>query len=253
MGWLTNNNRKARRDRAFTLIDEDVRYLIRQINELPNYVSQTLTSYNKELDTQLKLRDKALIAMAWIFFKRGGEILQLKRKDIYLTKTEESIREISVTFTIFKKQRHFKICPRALNLENVEIVKEGENPRVTRSKTTSNEFVKHILSWIEEHDRLTSNNESILFPPLRVVFTSTYFDFTKPMTIQNFDTILKRLDVDMTSCLFRYGGAEKYLRAGYTPFEMKEIGSWESSYMPEIYAQRKGITPTIRKWSDDAR
>ncbi|MFC1487028.1 hypothetical protein ACFLRN_04995 [Thermoproteota archaeon] len=64
------------------------------------------------------------------------------------------------------------------------------------------------------------------------------FDFLtkKPMTIQNYDRILKRLDHRMTSCLFRYGGAEKFLVLGYTPFELKEIGDWSSSKIPEIYA-----------------
>ena len=73
------------------------------------------------------------------------------------------------------------------------------------------------------------------------------------MTVQNLDSILKRLDPKMKSCLFRYGGAEKYLALGYTPYELKEIGDWSSSKMPEVYAERKGITPTQRRWSEDIR
>lgn len=63
-GWLVNNNRLARRDRSFTLTDEKVNALLYTINELPHYVSETLS---EEYDAQLRLRDKALIAINWFF------------------------------------------------------------------------------------------------------------------------------------------------------------------------------------------
>jgi len=113
----------------------------------------------------------------------------------------------------------------------------------------------HIVEWLREFDLLTEDQEAWFFPVLRVVFTSAYFDFKseRPMTVQNFDRILKRLDSHMTSCLFRYGGSEKYLELGYTPYELKEIGDWSSSKMPEEYAARKGITVAQRRWSEDIR
>lgn len=88
-----------------------------------------------------------------------------------------------------------------------------------------------------------------------MVFTTAFFDFRseRPMTLQNFNRILKRLDPSMTSCLFRYGGVEKYLLLGYLPHELKEIGDWSTSKMPELYAERKDITPVQRRWSEDVR
>jgi len=36
-------------------------------------------------------------------------------------------------------------------------------------------------------------------------------------------------------------------------YELKEIGDWSSSKMPEIYAERKGIIVAQRRWSEDVR
>jgi hypothetical protein len=124
---------------------------------------------------------------------------------------------------------------------------------VTERKTLRNKFTKYVVDWLLEFDKLTK--KGWFFPALRVAFTSACFDFnsTNSMTIQNFDRILKRLDPKMTSCLFRYGGAEKYLGLGYTPYELKQIGDWSSSKMPEVYAERKGITSAQKRWSEDQR
>ena len=261
-GWLVNSDRKARRDRANTFTDQNALELINKIETIPRYVSPKLGS---EINNLLRLRDKALISVNWIWFKRGGEVLGLKRKDIALTD-----REILVTFHIQKKQKRYKFCPKCetkngyrsnfcrkckTDLQRVKVRREGEPRIVTKRKTLKHKFTGYILEWLREFDALTEDKESWFFPALRVVFTSAYFDFKseKPMTIQNFDRILKRLDPKMTSCLFRYGGAEKYLVLGYTPYELKEIGDWSSSKMPEIYAERKGITPAQRRWSEDVR
>lgn len=261
-GWLTNPKRKARKDRANTFTNQDALGLIRKIEAIPKYVSPKLGS---KFDSLLRLRDKALIATSWIWFKRGGEVLGLKRKDIALTN-----REILVTFHIQKKQKRCKICPSCetkngyrsnfcrkckTDLQRVKVKREGDPQIVTKRKTLQHKFTGYILDWLEEFDKLTEGTESWFFPALRVVFTSAFFDFNseKHMTVQNFDRILKRLDPNMTSCLFRYGGAEKYLVLGYTPYELKEIGDWSSSKMPEVYAERKGITPAQRRWSEDTR
>lgn len=50
--------------------------------------------------------------------------------------------------------------------------------------------------------------------------------------------------------MFRYGGTEKFLGLGYTPTDLKEIGDWGSSYMPEKYAERKGLTRTQRRFME---
>jgi len=261
-GWLANPARKARRDRANTFTNQNALRLIRKIEIIPQYVSQKLDS---RFDRLLRLRDKALVATSWIWFKRGGEVLGLKRKDIALTE-----REVLVTFHIQKKQKRYKVCPSCetkngfkskycrecnANLKQITTSLEGYVHIVTKRKTLRNKFTNYIVDWLTEFDKLTKNEEAWFFPSLRVVFTSAYLDFKskKHMTVQNFDRILKRLDPDMTSCLFRYGGAEKFLVLGYTPYELKEIGDWSSSKMPELYAERKGITPAQRRWSEDVR
>lgn len=139
--------------------------------------------------------------------------------------------------------------------EGTQITEQGEKKIVTKRKTLQPKFTKHVVEWLDAFDKETTDKEAWVFPSLRVVFYSAFFDFfsEKPMTIQNFDRILKRLDPQMTSCLFRYGGTEKYLALGYTPQELKEIGDWESSRMPEIYAERKGITPAQRRFAEDIR
>ena len=261
-GWLANPERKARRDRANTFTNQNALRLIRKIEVIPQYVSQTL---DLRFDRLLRLRDKALVSVSWIWFKCGGEVLRLKRKDVALTN-----REVLVTFHIQKKQKRHKVCPNCetkngfkskycrecnADLRQIEIRQEGNAQIVTKRKTLGNKFTHYIVDWLTEFDKLTEEKEGWLFPALRVVFTSAYFDFKseKPMTVQNFDRILKRLDPNMTSCLFRYGGAEKYLALGYTPYELKGIGDWSSSKMPEVYAERKGMTPAQRRWSEDVR
>lgn len=264
-GWLANPERRARRDRPHTFTNEDAERLINAVDSVPNYVSETLTRTHPQLGTLMRLRDKALIATTWTWFKRAGEVLSLKRKDVDVTD-----KEILVTFEIQKKQRRLKVCPDCdtkngyrsnfcrkckADLQQVPVKFEGGPQIVTKRKTLQHKFTRYILEWLEQFDGLTEDQEAWFFPALRVVFTSAFFDFKseKPMTVQNFDRILKRLDPEMTSCLFRYGGAEKYLVLGYTPFELKEIGDWSSSKMPEVYATRKGITPAQRRWAEDVR
>jgi hypothetical protein len=263
-GWLKNEYRRRRRENPETVTDRNVEWLLQKIDATEHYISPT---FGEETDRLVRLRDKAIIATIWIFFKRGNEILKLHRKDIMKTD-----RELVVSFNISKKQRRIKICPQCgemngfrnrfcrkcrENLEDVQIELLGGKVTATKRKSINYKFVKPVIEWLDAFDKLTekmtNREELFLFPPLRIRFTSAEFDFTHPMTIQNFDRILRRLDPSMTSCLFRYGGAEKYLLLGYTPHELKEIGDWESSIMPEIYAKRKGLTKAQLRWSEDTR
>ena len=265
-GWLTNPQRRARRNESGTFTDKDCTSLLTKIEQIPHYISETLlTDQNKDLELHMKLRDKCMISVSWIWFKRAGEVLGLKRKDVSITD-----QEVLITFSIQKKQKRFKICPECQtkngsksnycrkcksDLQEISVSYAGEPLIITKRKTLKNKFTHHIVEWINAFGTLTEDSESWLFPPLQVSFSSAYFDFDRisHMTTQNFDRILQRIDPRMTSCLFRYGGSEKYLQLGYTPFELKEIGDWSSSKMPEIYAQRKGITAAQRRWSEDTR
>ena len=147
-------------------------------------------------------------------------------------------------FTIKKKSKRFKLCPicetksgyRAkfckeckADLQDVEVQGEKGDFVVTKRKTLKNKFARHIIHWLEEFDNLTEeyqdNSEFRFFPALQVVFESSYFNFSspKPMTVQNFDHILQRLDPSITPSFFRYFATEEYLTLGYLPHELR---SW---------------------------
>jgi len=264
-GWLANPERKERQSKSLSFTDSDVQGLIDKINRIPEYCSPTL----KQFDRLLRLRDSAIISVSWIWFKRGNEVLSVKRKDVALTEDQ-----ILVTFHIQKKSKRFKVCPLCntksgykanfcrnckADLQDVEVQGEKNEFVVTKRKTLRNKFAKHIVTWLNEFDKITEDiedsEESWFLPALQVFFTSAYFKFfsEKPMTVQNFDIILQRLDPTITSSFFRYFATEKYLVYGYLPHELKEIGDWSNSQMPELYAKRLGLTPALRKWSDDVR
>ena len=266
-GWLANPQRKARQKKSLAFTDKDVEELIKKIETMPEYLSATIKDRN--FDRLLRLRDKAIISTGWIWFKRANEILSVKRKDVSLTDSQ-----ILVTFNIQKKSKRFKICPICetksgykakfcreckADLKDVNIQGEKEEFIVTKRKTLRNKFAQHIVNWLIEFDSMTEeideNSEAWIFPSLQIVFNSAYFKlFSKRnMTVQNLDAILQRLDFTITSSFFRYFATEKYLTLGYTREELKQIGDWSSSKMPEIYAERKGITPAQRRWSEDVR
>ena len=263
-GWLANPRRRERKERSLSFTEKDVKELIRKIEVAPNYVSETLSG---EVDRLFRLRDKAIISTFWVWFKRAGEVLGVKRKDVALTDTE-----ILITFHIQKKSKRFKICPVCgtksgykanfcreckTDIQYEEVQGEKQDFIKTKRKTLRNYFVKYILEWLEEFDslELMDPEEAWFFPAFQVVFNSGFFKFysEKPMTVQNLDAILQKLDYTITSSFFRYFQTERYLSLGYLPHELKEIGDWSSSKMPELYAERMGLTPTMRKWSEDVR
>jgi len=259
-GWLTNPTRRARREQAFTLTDTDVEELINRIDLIERYAKT-----ERRYERLLRMRDKALIAMAWTFFKRANEILRLKLKDVYWDD-----RYLYVTFRISKKGRRRKICPgcghengvRARRcsrcgypLTDVEPVKTRRSEAVvTKRKTLGYPFCRYIVDWVKALKRLGADSDSWLFP--RFNAREETFELKEGkmgLSVKRFNQILQRLDPTLTSHMFRYGAAEKLLRLGYTPFELAEIGDWSSSMMPETYARRKGLTPTLQRFGEDTR
>ena len=265
-GWLANPERKQRQQRSLAFTDKDVQNLLDKIDRIPEYCKKIL---GPEIDRILRLRDKAIISTGWIWFKRASEFLSIRRKDVAVTD-----RQILVTFTIKKKTKRYKICPVCetksgckarycreckAELKDVEVQGEKENTIVTKRKTLKNRFVQHIVSWLEEFDQITKNlkdsEEAWFFPALKVVFNAGYlkYFFERPMTVQNLNHILQRLDPTITSSFFRYFSTEQLLTLGYTERELKQIGDWSSSRMLEIYAERKGLTPAQRRFAEDTR
>jgi hypothetical protein len=265
-GWLKNPERKARQQKSLAFTDEHVQGLTNKIDQIPHYCKKTL---GERTDHLLRQRDKAIVSTLWTWFKRGHEVLSIKRKDVVLTE-----RQILVTFHVQKKSKRFKVCAVCdtrsgfkskfcreckANLQDVEVQGEKDEFVVTKRKTLKNKFVQIIVNWLTEYDKLTEGledvGESWFFPALRVVFNCAFFKFhsERPMTVQNLDAILQKLDSTITSSFFRYFATEKYLSLGYLPHELKEVGDWSSSKMPELYAERFGLTPVLRKWSEDVR
>jgi len=64
---------------------------------------------------------------------------------------------------------------------------------------------------------------------------------------------MQKLDPTLSTHMFRYGMSEKYLTLGYSPYELKEIGDWSDIKMPQLYAERKGLTRSQKRFSEDGR
>jgi len=222
------------------------------------------SSLPQELDLMLRMRDKALIALAWTFFKRGGENLKVRIGDVFVSEDD-----LSVTFYVEKKRKKTKLCSSCgtrnrlsaqfcakcgLDIRALILVEVGnrETLTVTKSKVLNYRFCKFILDWLAKiRLEIKRNSDDFLFP--RYHYFSKNFLWHKHLTIQRFDQILQRLDPTMTSHMFRYGATEKFLRIGYSPFDLKEMGDWSTTTMPELYARRKGLTPSQKKFAQDTR
>ncbi len=271
-GWLKNPDRKARRDAALTLTDSQVQELIQKVDTMPEYSHY---GYEPALGFDVGLfirhRDEGLIALTWIFFKRGNEILHVKFGDVTIT-----TKELLVSLYIEKKQKRYKLCPICrdkkgkptknsiksqfckscgLNIKELTPTLVGAKPeKKVKRKSINNPFCKYVVQWYKDMKSIGAQIDWWMFPRVHY-FSEQRFLFTgkKPLTIQRFDQILQRLDHTLTSSMFRYGGAEKWLSLGYTPYDVKGIGDWSSSAMPERYADKKGITPKQREFSEDNR
>ena len=145
------------------------------------------------------------------------------------------------------------------DLKDVEVQGEKEDTIVTKRKTLKNKFVPHIVNWVTEFDKLTEEieerEEAWFYPALKVCFNNGYLKYfsENPMTVQNLDHILQKLDYTITSSFFRYFRTEQLLTLGYSERELKQIGDWSSSRMPEIYAERKGLSQAERRFAEDTR
>ena len=258
-GWLKNEQRLKRRDSAFTLTDKEALKLIAQIRDMPNY-----TKCDPEADRIIRLRNQAIIALEQTWFKRGGEGLSLQVADAGFTD-----KEVIVTFTIEKKSKAHKVCLSCkqknaksanyckkcgIEIKKLDPIRVSQKPvKRTKSKNRKQVFMPYLVAWLQEIEKLKVPRESWLFP--RYHYFSRAFLWSaqkyKHMTVERLDQILQKLDPTLTSCHFRYAGAENNLRKGYTPSDLKEIGDWSSSRQPESYAERKGLTPTQKKFSED--
>lgn len=255
-GWLKNKDRLQRRDRPNTLTDAQVTELIRKIDEMD------YTKLKHPFDKLIRVRDKALISLSWTFFKRGSENLKLTLKDIYITETE-----LEVTFTINKKSHRTKTCINCgsrnscksvycsqcgKDIRDIKPVEEKSKDFVaTKRKSLKYPFCRTFVEWIVILKEFGCEEEHYVFPPF--IYLQKRFDFENHLSVQRLDQILQKLDLTLTSSMFRYGHSEKLFRLGYTPFEVKEVGDWQSSRMPEIYAKRKGFTISQKKFSEDIR
>jgi len=277
-GWLVNKKRLARRDRLNTLTDKDVMNLITAIDALPNYTKFLV----KDVDTLIRLRDKAIIALGWMFFKRGNELLGVRVGQVeVISKVTKGKSEeyLVVQFVVQKKKKYRKFCPHCEtkgkptsnakdanfcrncgnSLSEVEPLPVGkDSDPIPKSKLLSYSFCKYVVEWLDYVKTLKVDKQDFLFPPYKR-WLGFRFDHSEVETedkmfhlsVQRLDQILQSLDPTLTSSMFRYGHTEQLFYQGYTPSDLKDIGDWESTRMPEIYAKRKGITPATEKFAQD--
>ena len=279
-GWLVRKDRKAKRDEIFTLTKEDTDILLDTIDK-----SQPYTKLSEKLEEIVKLRDKALISMSWIWFKRGNEILKVRLKDV-----KWDTNYLYVIFHIQKKVHHFKFCPNcvdkkgrptknasraqfcnncAQSLASVGLTSEGvkDNTVIKRKTLKYQPYCDNIIEWIKTiKSNYNTVDEDYIYPPIKLktwVDNMPVFDFrcgheedksngnsVNRLTIQRFDELLHNLDPRMSSCMFRYGQAENNLTR-YSAQQVKDMGDWESSAMPERYAKKKGLSQAEKLFADD--
>jgi hypothetical protein len=291
-GWLVNQKRMDRRETDNTLTDKDVLQLIDAIDTMQDY-----TKSSEEIDRLIRLRDKAIIALGWMFFKRGNELLGVRVGQVSIVKFKGA-NFLQVQFHVQKKQKYTKFCPYCKtkkdkptqnakdanfcrncgnSLSEVEAVKIGKDfLPVKKIKSVKDPFVKYILAW-HEFAKAQAKNDDFLFPAYRrwLGFNFGHLEENEEkkrkrkvgdkkiwkeitdsdyhLSIQRLDQILQRLDPTLTSSMFRYGHTEVLFRDGYNAVDVKQIGDWSSTAMPEIYAARKGLTQAAKKFAMDVK
>lgn len=281
-GWLVNRKRRARRDRINTLTDKDVMRLLAAIDSVESYTKFLV----KDIGALIQLRDKAIIALGWMFFKRGKELLGVRVGQVeVISKVTRGKREefLVVQFFVQKKKKYHKFClhcetkgkptsnAKAANfcrncgnsLSGIEPIPVGKDPDpIPKSKLLSYPFCKYVVAWLDYAKTLKLHKEDFLFPPYKRWLGFRWGhseegrkkeDEAYHLSVQRLDQILQVLDSTLTSSMFRYGHTEQLFYQGYTPSDLKDIGDWESTRMPEIYAKRKGITPATEKFAQDIK
>jgi hypothetical protein len=183
-GWLVNKSRMNRRETDNTMVSDDAMQLIKKIEAMSRYTKYS----DDEVDMLIRLRDEAMVAVGWLWFKRGNEILGVRVGQISIVKVDDE-DNIQVEFHVQKKQRTIKECPfckmkkgskeeptqnaKTANfcrncgksLKDVEPVKVGKNYRpVKKHRLLSDPFVKYILAW-HEYAKKYAKEEDFLFPP----------------------------------------------------------------------------------------
>ena len=230
-GWLVNKKRRARRDRINTLTNSDVMKLITAIDKAKNY-----TKYHQDIDKLIRLRDKAVIALGWMFFKRGNELLGVRvgqAEIIFKTKNDKTEEYLVVQFVIQKKKKYRKFCPYCEtrskptsnakdanfcrncgnSLTEVVPVSVGkDSDPIPKSKLLSYLFCKYVVEWLDYVKTKKVDKENFLFPPYKrwLGFRFGHGEEKSEnslyhITVQRLNQILQRLDPTLTSSMFRYG------------------------------------------------
>ncbi len=271
VGWLQDQKRRDRRDREDTLTGKEVGVFIEKIE-----TSETYSKLSLDNNAVVKLRDKAVFALWWIFFKRGGEMLSLRCKDINVMEDR-----LVVTYAIEKKKRFVLICAKCgyenrrnhrKDADDVYVVckkcsrslqdsiRETRKELVTSLKRRSlkDPMTAHILAWKEHTGHAAAGPNSWFFPKFQYFQNRFVWDSEKPLSIQWLDWMLQKTDKSLTSSMARYGHTEQLLKAktekGAPKYSIDAItrrGDWESYDMPMRYAQKKGLTQQEIEFEED--
>lgn len=274
-GWFTNEARNRRRWAPKTLTDKDVWRVVDAIAGAESY-----SSMPPPLDRLLRSRDEALIALPWLWPKRALEVLSLRLGDV-----SADGKELAVTFRIEKRSKRYKECPSCKkrgtkerlfknatyanfckacgsDISKVDPVVFKPAPAVVvKRKTLRYPFCRPVVSWIglyrahleslPSRRRPQALEDAYLFP--RFHPPSLQVVPGEHITNERFDQILQRVDVSLSSHIFRYGKTETLYRLGYSTPQVKQAGDWNTERMPSIYAERKGLTPEAKQYAEDVR
>ena len=271
IGWLQDPKRKDRREKEDTLTAQEVGVFIQKIQVVKNYSKLDL-----ENDKLLRLRDQAAMALWWIFFKRGGEMLALKAKHVVVAD-----KKLVVTYSIEKKKRFVLLCG-SCGFENrrrsrkdsddkyvtcqrcnqsLEISKrETRKEIVTRIKRRSlrDPLTQYVIAWKECVDKMSPGPESWFFSGFQYFKNCFLWESKKPLTIQWLDWMLQKTEPSLTSSMARYGHTEQLFKAktpgGSPKYSVDAItnrGDWESYDMPMLYRKKKGLTQAELEFEED--
>lgn len=266
VGWLQVPERADRRNQNETLTPRDIELLLAKVKTISGY-----SKLHPDTDQIVRLRDAAVIALWWLFFKRGGEVLSVLAKNVDVAEDKLVVRYE------LEKKRHFVLvckcgyennrrdrknrdgawiaCKKCgVSLETAARQSKSDKVESLKRRTLKDPFCQYVLDW----KTLVPQEAKWFFPKFQFFKNSFVWDSQKPLTVQWFDKMLQRLDYSLTSHMARYGHTEVLFRAKtpggspkYNVHTITQRGDWESYAMPMRYAKRKSISEDEAKMEDD--
>jgi len=162
----------------------------------------------------------ALISIMWVFGKRIGEIVGIRTKNVFVTKSEE----LGIRFYVLKKNK---------------INDPGILTPFTKLITLSNPYVEPIVSYWKD----VRDTEVFLFPRSTTKTGHIYRQYVH--------TVLKLISPKISSHLFRHTLATRMAEMGATSHQLVSWFDWDKVDTALEYVKRSGkLTKVLteREW-----